>query len=104
MILLYPIPYCYMVSFDVIRQSLSRSPSDKPEKYKYISQHTYSGGVLFLVNTNGIRRLQAIDLSLSLEPFSAILVDTRNLACNAALAVLKFLHRLLNLNCMKNFL
>ena len=54
-----------MVSFDVIRQSLSRSPSDKPEKYKYISQHTYSGGVLFLVSTNGIRRLQAIDLSLS---------------------------------------
>ena len=54
-----------MVSFDVIRQSLSRSPSDKPERYKYISQHTYSGGVLFLVNTNGIRRLQAIDLSLS---------------------------------------
>src|ERR1044072_5224441 len=65
MILLYPIPYCYMVSFDVIRQSLSRSPSDKPERYKYIPQHTYSGGVLFLVSTNGIRRLQAIDLSLS---------------------------------------
>ena len=39
--------------------------SDKPERYKYISQHTYSGGVLFLVSTNGIRRLQAIDLSLS---------------------------------------
>jgi hypothetical protein len=39
--------------------------SDKPEKYKNISQHTYSGGVLFLVSTNGIRRLQAIDLSLS---------------------------------------
>jgi hypothetical protein len=39
--------------------------SDKPEKYKYIPQHTYSGGVLFLVSTNGIRRLQAIDLSLS---------------------------------------
>jgi len=54
-----------MVSFDVIRQSLSRSPSDKPEKYKYISQHTYSGGVLLLVSTNGIRRLRAIDLSLS---------------------------------------
>jgi hypothetical protein len=56
-----------MISFDVIRQSLSHSPSDKPEKYKYISQHTYSGGILFLVNvnTNGIRRLQAIDLSLS---------------------------------------
>jgi hypothetical protein len=65
MILLYPIPYCYMVSFDAIRQSLSRSPSDKPEKYKYIPQHTYSGGVLFLVSTNGIRRLQVIDLSLS---------------------------------------
>ena len=62
---MYPIPYCYMVSFDVIRQSLSRSPSDKPEKYKYISQHTYSGGVLLLVSTNGIRRLRAIDLSLS---------------------------------------
>jgi len=54
-----------MISFDAIRQSLSRSPSDKPEKYKYVPQHTYSGGVLFLVNTNGIRRLQAIDLSLS---------------------------------------
>lgn len=65
MILLYPIPYCYMVSFDAIRQSLSRSPSDKPEKYKYIPQHMYSVGVLFLVSTNGIRRLQAIDLSLS---------------------------------------
>ena len=25
MILLYPIPYCYMVSFDAIRQSMSRS-------------------------------------------------------------------------------
>jgi len=65
MILLYPISYCYMISFDAIRQSLSRSSSDKPEKYKYIPQHTYSGGVLFLVSTNGIRRLQAIDLSLS---------------------------------------
>ena len=51
MILLYPIPYCYMVSFDVIRQSLSRSPSDKPERYKYIPQHTYSGGVLFQAQT-----------------------------------------------------
>ncbi len=39
--------------------------SDKPEKYKYRLWYTYSGGVLFLVSTNGIRRLQAIDLSLS---------------------------------------
>jgi hypothetical protein len=33
---------------------------DEPEKYKYRAQYTYSGDVLFLICTLGVRRLQAI--------------------------------------------
>jgi hypothetical protein len=38
---------------------------DKPENYKYRPYPMYSWGVLFLVSTYEIRRLQAIYLSLN---------------------------------------
>ncbi len=38
---------------------------DKPKKYKYKTRYTFSEGVLFLANTNGMRHSQALVLSIN---------------------------------------